>query len=233
MRIIRILSTVIFLLFSFLAIGQGKSKVFEFKKGEVLDLLYLNTKLNTDSLQGVYFKVAFPVAQKNGYTPLGGLGVTDVPFQGNYHPEVVALGKWPSVDQREVALLALEQEVDRFHTMRREIWSTFNLAYYELEEDLVLEILSDEYYVITNFWKKDDDKTFDSYVESWNARVESSNGSHVVQLKEGKAPFGYRFNPDYTSITAWKSASDFIDFLESSKKNGNAVLDHISQFRIQ
>ena len=233
MRMSRILPLVIFFFFTTLTIGQEASKVFEFKKGEVLDFLYLITKPDTDAIKKRYFEEAFPVAQKNGYTPLGGLGVKQTPYQGNYHPEAVGLGKWSSLKQRKDALRKLEEEVDGFHKMRREIWSTFNLVYFELEEDLKIEIRADRFYVVTNFWKNEGDDSFDAFTKKWDASVLSSKGSHVVQLKQGSAPYGYRFNPDYISITSWNSEADFLTFLQTSKASEKDRLYHINQFRIQ
>jgi len=223
----------IFWLSCLLAVGQEKSKVFKIKKGEVLDLLYLNTKPEVDALLDQYFKTAFPVAGKHGYTPLGGLAVKETPIQGNYHPEVLAFGKWPSEEDRIVALSALETEVEGFHQMRRAIWSTFNVVYFELQEDLKIEISPERYYVVTNLWKKGNAAAFQSYLRSWESKVDDMKGSILINLKDGKAPFGYRFTPDYVSITAWESKAEFEKFLEISKKMDRESLQHINQFRVE
>jgi heme-degrading monooxygenase HmoA len=143
------------------------------------------------------------------------------------------MGKWPSKEKRAVALTALENKVDGFHQMRKEIWSTFNVVYFEMQEDTKIEIAPDRYYVATNFWKMDNNNEFNKYIKSWKTEVLSMNGTFVIQLTDGEAPFGYRFNPEYVSITSWKSQNEFDAFLKASQKMDTESLQNINQFRVQ
>jgi len=116
--------------------GQDKPKTITLKKGQAFDIILLNNDPKAkDALQD-YFKRAYPLAQADGYVPGSGFGIIGTPTMGNYRPEVLATGTWPSIAARVEALKKLETGMSDFHEMRRKVWPSFNMTYYEVKEDI-------------------------------------------------------------------------------------------------
>jgi len=179
-----------------------------------------------------YFKRASPIAQANGYASGGGFGIAGTPTQGNYHPEVMAIGTWPSVDQRLAGVIALETEMTDFHEMRRKIWPTFNLTYYEMEEDVSFTIDPEKYYVVTMFWAKKKGP-FAKFKSRWEATQFRNGGRQLITLMEGASPFGYHFNPDYFTLIEWESEAAFRAALAEDDKLDRSGVRHLNQFPIK
>lgn len=212
--------------------AQSAPKSFSYKKGQVLDIIFLNTKKDTEAALDNYFKTAFPVATKYGYTGQGGLGLTENPTQGNYHPEVMVFGVWTSLKQRKDFLVNIESEMPEFHQERRKIWSSFNLTYWEMKDDLSFTVNSEKFNVATLYWQKDE-KSFNQFKAAWNNRAKKSGGKEILTLTNGDSPFGYHFDPDYLVITEWDSKAAFEKFHKESLKLNHDAVKHVNQFIIQ
>ena len=133
MKLLKISLLTLFLTVNFASLNaQSKTKSYTLKKGHVFDVIFLNTKPDTKEKLQHYFKTAFPVAEKMGYHSLPGIAIKGSPTQGNYHPESMIFGYWDTLNGREKFLQDIQKTMPDFHEERRNIWSTFNLTYYEL-----------------------------------------------------------------------------------------------------
>lgn len=217
---------------SFSLQGQPAKKVFSLEKGQVLDIILLSQKADSDSLLKVYFATAFPIAEEMGYQRMGGMGIVDDPMQGNYHPSVMALGSWKDKASRAAALQKLEAGVDGFHEMRRAIWSNFDLTYWEMPEAVTFAVDRQRYNVVTAYWKNET-TGFDHFLEKWEQQASEAQGELIIALQNGESPFGYYFKPDYLSITSWKDEEEFRKFYAINNSMDQHSVAHVNQFRIQ
>ncbi len=209
--------------------AQTNIKSYSFKKGEILDMLLLSAKPNTDALFKDYVKVAFPVAIEMSYKNLPGFKIEDH-TQGNLHPKSLIFGKWDNVEKREQFLTEVESFVPDFHKRRRDIWSVFNLTYYEMPET-TFEINKGKYNVVTAYWQKDE-VSFQKFKTTWLEKSRVKGGKTILALSNGKSPFGYYYRPDYLVITQWESKEVFDTFFAENLKMDHTGVLHVNQFAI-
>lgn len=214
---------------SFSLQSQSKVLTFSYKKGQVMDIILLNTKPDTKEALNNYFKTAFPVAEKHGYNRQIGLSLAPTPTQGNFHPESMIFGYWNTHDSRKNFLAEIDDVMPNFHKARREIWSNFNLTYYELKNDLSFQVDRNKYNVVTAYWKNDA-SDFDKFINNWNSKAKKAGGKEVVNLKDGQSPFGYYYSPDYLVITEWESKAAFDKFYKENLKMNHKGIKHVNQF---
>lgn len=212
--------------------GQGKVRAFDLKKGQVFDILLLNYSPDIEDAKQRYFKEAFPIATKNGYQPGAGFAVKEMPTQGNYHPELLVTGTWPSLADREAGVVALETELGDFHEQRRTIWSSFNVTYYELPQDISFTIDPEKYYVATMFWGSEPE-VYSKFLRKWTKMNRAAGGKEKMTLSGGHSPFGYYHNPDFFTITEWENEAAFKAFLTKDRALDHRGIKHLNQFRIQ
>lgn len=227
------LFTLLFLcILSSLGMAQDNIRAYDFKAGEVLDILLLNQNSGIDSLLKVYFETAIPIAIKNGYAPNKGFSIREASLQGNYQPGAMVVASWPSTEIREKCLTELETKVAGFHQMRRAIWSHFNVTYYPLTEDLSFSVDMDRYVVATAYWKQEGQK-INRFVNKWEALAKNHKGEIAVQLTNGETTFGYKYQPDYLIISTWPSAEAFEQFKAAQVKMSHKRVAQVHQFHIQ
>ena len=101
-----------------------KTKSFEFKKGEVLDVILLTQVENSETLFERYKKTAFPVAFEYSYQPQPGFGISKLTL-GTNKPVAFLFGKWASLEKREGFLDVIGQRVPDFHQQRRNLFPYF------------------------------------------------------------------------------------------------------------
>ncbi|WP_299894337.1 hypothetical protein [uncultured Aquimarina sp.] len=223
----RILFLITFLLTTSL-FAQPDIKSFSFKKGEILDILLLTTKPDTKQNFERYKETIFPVGIKKTFQPLPGFKISKT-IQGNIQPTSFILGKWKDLKNREEFLSEIEGIVPDFHKQRRDLWSVFNLTYYEIPKDISFKIDKNKYTVATSYWKKDDIR-FEKFINLWQQKTTSKGGTKILELTNGKSPLGYYHNPDLLVITQWNSKEEFDAFYkENLKMDHNGVL-HVNQF---
>ncbi|MBW1295207.1 hypothetical protein [Aquimarina litoralis] len=229
MKLLKNLSLLLFICLMMSNINaQSDIKSFSFKKGEILDILLLTTKPNTDSHFDRYKKTAFPVAFKKTYQPLPGFRIAKT-TQGNIQPSSFILGKWSDLKNREAFITEIEEVVPDFHEQRRDLWSIFNLTYYEMQKDVSFKINKSKYTVATSYWKKEP-ASFKKFVDQWYQKTTSKGGKKILELTNGKSPVGYYHNPDLLVITEWNTKEEFEAFYtENLKMNHEGVL-HVNQF---
>lgn len=186
---------------------------YSLKKGQVFDIIFLSTKDSTEALQKKYFSTAFPVAGKAGYNPLKGFGIKQKPLQGNYHPSAMIFGAWPSIEVREKFLVDIVKEVPDFHSMRKEIWSNFDLTYWEIQEDISFDVDRSKFNVVTSFWKKEG-ASIKSYKNEWLKKSAKEGATKLIQLENGTSPFGYHYNPDFLVMTTWEDKESYDAFMK-------------------
>ncbi|PWL37831.1 hypothetical protein DKG77_13760 [Flagellimonas aquimarina] len=208
--------------------AQENKKSFNLKKGQVLDIIFLNQNPNKDDLLQEYFKLVFPVAQKNGYNPQPGFGVEKY-TQGNYHPQSMVFGYWNSFDSRSKFLSEIKTSLPDFHKRRRDLWSTFALTYWELKKDLSFEINLNKYNVVTAYWANES-SSFLKFKNNWNNKAKQHGAVIKVELVNGASPFGYYYNPDYLIINEWENEASFKKFYETNLKMDHYGVKHVNQF---
>lgn len=232
MRFFQLLATLLFISLLQISLNaQSTIKTFDFKKGEVLDILLLSNQPDNEALFEKYKKTAFPVAMKLSYQPLPGYAIAGS-TQGNIQPEVFAFGKWSSLEKREAFLVAIEKEVPDFHEQRRALWSIFNLTYYEMPADISFQIDKDKVTVATAYWGKDA-VNFAKFKKALAKKTKKSGGKTVVELMNGKSPFGYYYQPDYLVITEWKDKATFDAFYQANIKMKHDGVKHVNQFMLK
>ncbi|MEP1095797.1 MAG: hypothetical protein ABJG78_11850 [Cyclobacteriaceae bacterium] len=212
--------------------AQGDIKSYSLKKGQAFDILLFNTNPEAKETLGRYFKSAIPVAVKNGYMPQKGFKVDQPPLQGNYWPRTVIIGLWEDFDKREQFALSITDEVPDFHEMRREIWTSFNLTYWEVQQDYSFEVNPEKFNVLTAYWSSDD-TTFPKFRKEWLKQVEKFGGNKLIGFFKGSSPFGYEYNPDHLTITEWESKEAFDRFQQKNLEMNHEGVKHVNQFIIQ
>jgi len=194
--------------------AQEKVYSFDLKKGEVLDILLLTNKPNNEPLFDKYKKTAFPVAMKLSYQPLPGFAI-GAATQGNHQPEIMGLGKWSNLEKREQFLVEIEKEVLDFHQQRRALWSTFELTYYEMTQDVSFQIDRNKVNVVTAYWQKEE-ADFSKFKKAFAKKTKKAGGKTLVALQHGTSPFGYYYQPDFLVITQWENQAEFDAFYQEN-----------------
>lgn len=208
--------------------AQKKTYAFDFKKGEVFDILLITNKPNNEPLFDKYKKTAFPVAMGLSYQPLPGFAIAEL-TQGNHQPEVMGLGKWSSLEKREQFLVDIEEKVLDFHQQRRALWSNFELTYFEMPQDVSFEINRNKVNVVTAYWQKDG-ADFAKFKKAFAKKTKKAGGATLIELTNGTSPFGYYYQPDYLVITEWDDRAEFDAFYQENIKMDRAAIQHVHQF---
>lgn len=210
-------------------LGNAQVKTISLKKGEVLDLLLLNTNTEAEEELTEYFNKAIPVAQKWGYKPQYSSKITEPPTQGNYWPSTFIIAKWEDYNKRVQFTKDILLEYPQFHERRRTIWTSFNLTYWKVEQDLEVEIDPDKFYIATSYWGEEQ-KAFTSFQSSWEQEVDKGGGKVVLEFTNGVSPFGYHYNPDLFVLIEWESREAFEYFYEKNVSMDHNGVKHVNQF---
>ncbi|MEX0300042.1 MAG: hypothetical protein AB3N28_13300 [Kordiimonas sp.] len=205
---------------------------FKFEKGRVLDILYLIRKDNPREAYQRYFKEVGPFAIELGYKPLSGLSVVGKPTTGNIYPDVVAFGTWPGdFEDRASHLKTLMKQVPDLHSRRMDLWSSFNMSWYELTEDITLTIDSEKYYVLSAYWQENE-AAFKRFVKAYKSAAASAGGEVVLELTDGQSPFSYMHKPELVLISEWESEQVFKEFHARNAELNHKALKHATEFPI-
>ena len=232
MRYISFLLVFVALIFNISKLNAQNSILqYDFKKGQVFDIIFLTTKPDTKEKLQSYFKNVFPVAEANGYHNLKGFGLGET-MQGNYQPGSMIFGYWNGHKDRSEFLKIIEEKMPDFHIERRAIWSTFDLTYYVLKEDLSFEIDTEKYNVLTTYWANDI-KDFKSFEKLLRQKTKAKGGNIKLSLKEGNSPFGYYHNPDLLLVTEWESEADFRKFYDENVQMDHSSVKHVNQIKFK
>lgn len=211
--------------------AQTKKLAYDLKKEQVFDILFLNQKPNVSEKIKKYFQTYFPVAKKHGYHSLGGFPVKESSTQGNYQPQVMVLGYWDSLEQRNKFLEYIDKKKPEFHQERRDIWSNFDVTFYKLTQGVSFDVHKEKYNVVTAYWQKSK-PGFYRFKKSWRKKVREAGGTLKVELTNGASPFGYYYNPDYLTITEWESKTAFEKFYQENLKMDHKAVKQVNQFKI-
>lgn len=209
--------------------AEPQEVVHSFKKGQAIDFLFLDQKPETRELLKEYFATVFPIALEAGYQPLPGFGISQSPTQGNYHPNHLALAAWKDTASRQAAMQAIEAQVPGFHQWRRDIWSSFNMTVYEMQNDVSFTVSSEKTYMLTAYWQEDD-AAFGSFKQSWLKKAKQAGGHVLVELENGMSPFGYHYNPDYMVIVEWATPEASEKFHRQNLAMDHGSVQHVNQF---
>lgn len=208
-----------------------QAQTINLKKGEVLDILVLSSKPDTDKLFDVFKQTAFPVAFSMSYQPLPSFRVTNY-TQGNHQPESFIFAKWDSKEIREKFIVEIEKKVPDFHKQRQGIFSYFGLTYYTMQKNTSFEVNPEKYNVVTAYWQNEK-ISFDNFKYDWLQKSNASGGKIIIELTHGKSPFGYYYQPDYLVITQWNSKEAFEAFYKKDLKMNHKGIKHVNQFNIK
>lgn len=217
--------------FSVSGFTQSKTLKYSFKKGQAFDILFLILKPNAEGKFKQYIKDYSPIARKYGYHSLKGFPIKGAPTQGNYQPHSMILGYWDNLDLRDKFLQYIDKNNPKFHQDRRDIWSRFDVTYYEMQQDLSFEVDREKYNVVTSYWQKNK-KGFQRFKKNWREKVLRAGGTFTLELANGESPLGYYYNPDYLCITTWKSKAAFEKFYQQNLKMDHKAIKQVNQFKI-
>lgn len=201
---------------------------FDLKKGEILDILLITNKPDIEALFDNYKKTAFPVAMGLSYQPLPGFGIAEY-TQGNQQPSSLVFGKWSNLEKREQFLTDITESVPDFHEQRRNMFEFFALTYYEMQEDISIEIDREKLLVVTAYWQQEA-SALQTFTQKWRKIAKKSGGEVILELTEGKSPFAYYYQPDYLVITQWSDRETFNKFHDENIKMNHEGLKHVNQF---
>jgi hypothetical protein len=209
-------------------IAQSNLESYSFKKGEVMDILILTNKPEADSLFKIYRQTAFPVALNLSYKPIPGFNIKES-TQGNLEAEAFYFGKWDNIVKREKYLDDIVDAVPDFHEQRRNIWSIFNLTYYEMPEDTNFLINKDKFNVVSAYWQKDAN-SMSVFKAKWFKSVQDFSGKNILALTNGTSPYGYYYQPDLMVITEWENRAAYEAFLKESLQINHGGLKQVNEF---
>ena len=219
-------------LVSFLTVNaQSKTRTLDFKKGEVLDILLFTGKPEMGKLFPRYKETAFSFALESGYQPQPILTISET-TQGGIQPGNFVFGKWKSLASRIQFLNKIEEKVPDFHEQRRAMWSLFNLAFYEMTEDVSFEINPEKIIVATAYWEEDFSK-FKSFKKDWMHKMKNNGGEILIILENPKSTIGYMYKPDYMVLTEWKDRATFNAFSKERMKMSQNGIKNVNEFIIQ
>ncbi|MDB4292849.1 hypothetical protein N9954_05525 [Maribacter sp.] len=212
--------------------AQEEVHSFEFKKGEVLDVMLLKQSKADDAkeLFETYKTSAFPVAFEYSYQPLSGFGISKLTL-GTNNADAFLFGKWGSFQKREAFLKVIADRVPDFHQQRRVLFPDFRLTYYEVKSDLKFSIDKAKYTTVTALWAKPGSKE-EASLKRWKAEVLESGGTFVITLKDGKSPLGYYYNPDILHIVQWENEAAFQRFAQEHPIDSYRDFRNVHQFVI-
>lgn len=211
--------------------AQDQAKTFSFKKGEVMDLIYLSAQPETDQLFDHYKKTAFPVAFEYSYQPQRGFAVKELTLGMNVSTSLI-VGKWGSKEKREGFLDNIVKRVPDFHQQRRKLFEEFALTWYVMPKDVDFSVEGSKLNVATSFWQEDP-ATLKSFVRTWKKEIEKAGGKILLELTEGYSPTGYYFNPDVFLLIEWQDRTAFDAFANAHPLSTYEDLRHVHQVVIQ
>lgn len=211
--------------------AQEKVKSFDFKKGEVLDIILLSQTENPNELFERYKKTAFPVAFEYTYQPQPGFNIAELTLGTNI-AKAFLFGKWSSLEKREGFLDVIAERVPDFHQQRRDLFPYFGLTYYEMNKDLKFSVDTSKFNVATALWnnplKKDT-----SFFKKWKEAVKKFGGEVILSLENGSSPIGYYYNADVLCIVEWQDENAFQIFAKKHPLSFYGSLHNVHQFVIQ
>tara|TARA_R110002051_G_scaffold290773_2_gene354469 strand:- start:1351 stop:2043 length:693 start_codon:yes stop_codon:yes gene_type:complete len=210
---------------------NAQSKTVTFKKGEVLDILLFTGKPEFSKLFPRYKETAFTFAVKTGYQPQPILSIVET-TQGGIQPGSFVFGKWPGVSARKKFLNEITTEVPDFHEQRRAMWSSFFLAYYEMEKDVSFDLNPEKVLVATAYWK-DESKTFMNFKKEWLKKAKNNGGKVLLELNDAMSSVGYMYKPDYMVLTEWNDRASFYAFAKVNMQMGEKGIQNVNQFIIK
>jgi len=210
--------------------AQDTKVTYTFEKGHVIDFLMLTRKADSGPALQDYFKTVFPAAQALKFKNIGGLSIPRKPIEGNIHPEVLALGTWPGdFDDREAVLERLLKAVPDLRSRRLDIWSSFYMSNYEIDETISFDLYHDKIQVLTSYWSNNT-TGFDNFKSAYLKKINQYGGDIKLNLKDPRSPFGYDYTPDFTTLTEWDSQEAFVAFLDASNLMNRDSIKQVHQF---
>jgi len=219
----------VFMVGSAVADADNNKKTYHFKQGQVIDFLFLASRPKSEAAFKAYVQAAISEATALGYKNLSSFSITRTPTQGNYYPDVLVFGGWPGdFTDRANALAQLKKAVPDLNARRLDIWSSFNMTNYHLTEDKSFSVSYDKIQVLTAYWQKDA-ALFAVFKHKFLKNVQQAGGVVKLALMDGRSPFGYEYNPDYTVITEWDNQAAFDTFLAANLEMDHAGVRHVNQ----
>jgi len=213
------------------ASAQEKLQSYDFKKGEVLDIMLLSQTENASESFKRYKETIFPVGFEYTYRPQSGFGIKALTL-GTNKAQLFLFGKWRSLEKREGFLDVITERVPDFHEQRRELFPYFGLTYYEMKQDLKFSVDTSKFNVVTALWKNQDKKDT-SFFKKWIDAVKKYGGTVVLTLENGTSPLGYYYNADILCLVEWQKETDFQAFAEKHPLSFYEPLRNVHQFVIQ
>lgn len=210
--------------------ADAVEKTYYFEEGQVIDFLFLTRRPNSEEALKSYAQAAISVARALDYKSLSAFSIKRRPIQGNYYPDVLVFGGWPgNFADRADALAQLLETVPDLNARRLDVWSTFDMTNYHLTEDKSFSVSYDKMQVLTAYWQKDA-MLFNAFKQEFLKKTKDAGGVVKIELTDGRSPFGYDYNPEYTVITEWDNQAAFDAFLVENLAMDHSGVKHVNQF---
>lgn len=211
---------------------QSKSLEFSYEKGEVLDVIFGVTKPGAiEKVQGYLDKV-YPVIKSLGYYAYPIFLPVQNNIKGNFRPDFVAISKWGSLKTRRIGMEQLLKKIPELPVMRKDIWSTFNLTYFEMEKDVNFSISENKVYVVSVYWLKDTSEV-NTFSNDINTQITKHGGKVLLEIGNGYSPYEYYYKPDFIHITEWDGEDTFNTYLQNGENMPLSKVIGINQFFVQ
>ncbi len=208
---------------------HAEEKTYVFEAGQVIDFLFLTRRPNSDEAYRSYAQDAISEARALDYKGLSGFAITRKPTQGNYYPELLIFGGWPGdFEDRANALDRLKEVVPDLNDRRLDIWSRFDMTNYQISQEIRFDVDYEKVQVLTAYWQKDP-SLFKAFKTSFVEEILATGGELKAEFTEGRSPFGYEYNPDYTVIAEWDTQAAFDLFLAKNLQMDHAGVTHVNQ----
>lgn len=190
--------------------AQYSQETFTVDKDEALDVFFLRglPEVNRDSLFANYREKLGSVAKRYSYQLLQFYKVNST-LQGGAQPTLMLIAKWDNLPIRLQFVDDIVQKEPRFHEMRRELYSRFDLTTYEMEDDIQYNIKADRYNVATAIWHHCDE----AFANNWQHDAVEYGARIVLDLENGISPVGYAYNPDLFILSDWPSEEAYQQFI--------------------
>lgn len=186
--------------------AQYAQEDFSFEQGQVMDIFFLRgmPDINRDSLFANYREKLSSVAKEYSYEMLQYYRIKST-LQGGSQPTLMILARWDDLQKRFQFMDDIIKLQPRFHEMRRELYSRFDLTIYEVDQDITFSLKSDRYNVATAIWHDCNE----SIINEWTESIEQIGAEVLLDLTEGMSPMGYRYNPDLFILSEWSSEASY------------------------
>lgn len=182
----------------------------QFKAGKVIELAYVSVEGGKEGqLNQEYFAKILPIAAEYGGKMLGSLRVTAV-TEGKMFPQMIAIFEWPELAARD-KLLA-DKRAQKLFPVRDEALTFIKLAYFTVEQDVMVTFKEDKTYEFFNAWLTPASETAlpEYFKQSDAPKKKYGSPAFLASFKPIKLPAAdYLVQPHMSGIVEWSSTNAY------------------------